>query len=191
MISLPRLMRYDLFVDERYDVSRISDTYKKSFICILLKHRYIPHLNHLLLIPDLFVRPMMTCFWRHYRLHDASWRLNKQKRFFTIKGKLWRHKWRGLGRFIVLLTLLRLVKLMTRFEHHYCSRAKFRMGGTKKPPIPSAFEAQKSPCQIGLIKRNECSSEQNALWQVKEAPCWLIDATSVILHGSLFVLMSH
>ena len=30
-----------------------------TFICILLKHRYIPQINNLLLIPDLFVRPMM------------------------------------------------------------------------------------------------------------------------------------
>ena len=33
---------------------------KKIFICTLLKHRYIPHINPLL-IPDLSVRPMMTC----------------------------------------------------------------------------------------------------------------------------------
>ena len=56
-----RIMRYDLFVEERYNVSRISDTYKKSFICTLLKYRYIPHINNLLLIPDLCVRPMKTC----------------------------------------------------------------------------------------------------------------------------------
>ena len=74
-------MRYDLFVEERYNISRISDTYKKSFICILLKHRYIPHINNLLLIPDLFVRPMITCLRRYYWLHDVfmmsslgSWR---------------------------------------------------------------------------------------------------------------------
>ena len=50
-----------LFVEERFNISRISDTYKNSFICILLKHRYIPHINNLLLIPDSFVRPMMMC----------------------------------------------------------------------------------------------------------------------------------
>ena len=55
-------MRCDLFVEEKYNISRISDTYKKSFICILLKHRYIPHINNLLLIPDLFVRPIMTFY---------------------------------------------------------------------------------------------------------------------------------
>ena len=47
-------MRYDVFVEEGYNTSRISDTYKKAFICILLKHSYIPHINNLLLIPDLF-----------------------------------------------------------------------------------------------------------------------------------------
>ena len=72
---LQRVMRYDLFVG--YDISRITDTYKKSFICILLKHGYIPHINNLLLIPDLFVRRMMTCLCRHYWLHDVLWRLNK------------------------------------------------------------------------------------------------------------------
>ena len=65
-------MRYDLFVEERYNISRISNIYKKPFICILLKHRYIPHINDLLLIPDLFVEPMVTCLWRHYWLHDVS-----------------------------------------------------------------------------------------------------------------------
>ena len=58
-------------VEERYDISRISDTYKKPFICILLKHLYIPHINNLLLMLDLFVRLMMTCLWRHYLLHDV------------------------------------------------------------------------------------------------------------------------
>ena len=54
-------MRYDLYVEERYNISVITDIYKKSFICILLKYRYIPHINSLLLKPDLFVRPIMTC----------------------------------------------------------------------------------------------------------------------------------
>ena len=54
-------MRYELLVEERYNISRISETNKKAFICILLKHRYIPHINNLLLIPDLFLRPMKTC----------------------------------------------------------------------------------------------------------------------------------
>ena len=58
---LQRVMRYDLFVEERYNISRISDTYKKLIICISLTHRYIADINNLLLIPDLFVRPMMTC----------------------------------------------------------------------------------------------------------------------------------
>ena len=65
---LQRVMRYDLFVKERSNISRISDTYKKSYICILLKYRYIPHNNNLLLIPDLFVRPMMMSLWRQIGL---------------------------------------------------------------------------------------------------------------------------
>ena len=62
-------MRYDLSVEERYNISKINDTYQKSFICILLKYRYIS-LNNLLLITDLFTRTMMTFLWRHYWLHD-------------------------------------------------------------------------------------------------------------------------
>ena len=76
----------DLFVEERYNIFRIIDTYKILFICILLKHHYIPHINNLLLIPDWFVRHMMTCLRRHYWLHDVftchhwlSYELNKQK----------------------------------------------------------------------------------------------------------------
>ena len=41
---------------------------KKSGTCVLLKYRYIPHNNNLL---DLFVRPKMTCLWRHHCLHDV------------------------------------------------------------------------------------------------------------------------
>ena len=59
---LQKVMRYDLFVEERYNVLRTSDIYKKSFICFLLKHRYIPHINNLLLIPDLFLRSLMTFY---------------------------------------------------------------------------------------------------------------------------------
>ena len=58
---LQRIMRYDLFVEEMYNISRNSDIYKKSFIYILSKHRYIPRINNLLLKPDLFVRPIMPC----------------------------------------------------------------------------------------------------------------------------------
>ena len=61
IIFLQRVMRCDLFVEEKYNIWRISNTYKKSFICILLKHPYITQINNLLFIPDLFVRPMMTC----------------------------------------------------------------------------------------------------------------------------------
>ena len=77
-----RVMRYGLFVKERYNISRISNTYKRSFICILMKHPYIPHINNVFLIPELFVRSMMTGLWRHYWFHDVLWRLNKQTRFF-------------------------------------------------------------------------------------------------------------
>ena len=33
----------------------------------------------ILLIPDLSVRPMMTCLWRHYLFHDVLWHLNKNE----------------------------------------------------------------------------------------------------------------
>ena len=65
-------MRYDLFVKERCNISRVSGIYKKSFIGILLKHHYISHINSLLLIPDLFVRPTMACLWCHHWCHDLS-----------------------------------------------------------------------------------------------------------------------
>ena len=77
IIFLQMVMRYELFAEERYNILSINDLYKKSFICILLKHHYIPHINNLLLILDLFVRPIMTCLWRHYWPHDVLWRLNK------------------------------------------------------------------------------------------------------------------
>ena len=48
------------------------------------KYPYIPHISNLFLIPDLFVRPMMTCLWCHYWFHEVLWRLNKQKRVFTL-----------------------------------------------------------------------------------------------------------
>ena len=67
------------FCEERYNISRISDTYKKSFICILLKYRYILHTLLHILIRDFLVRPMMTYLWRHHWLHDVLWRLSKQK----------------------------------------------------------------------------------------------------------------
>ena len=82
---MQRVMRYEPFVEERCNISRIVDTYKKSFICILAKHRYIPHTDNLLLIPDLFVRPMKMCLWRHNWLHDVLWRLNKQKKINHIR----------------------------------------------------------------------------------------------------------
>ena len=89
--NLDKCFAEDLFVEERYNIFRIIDTYKILFICILLKHHYIPHINNLLLIPDWFVRHMMTCLRRHYWLHDVftchhwlSYELNKQKFFFTI-----------------------------------------------------------------------------------------------------------
>ena len=126
-------------MEDRYNISRISDTYKKSFICILLKYRYIPHNNNLLLIPDLFVRSMMTCIWRHYWLHDVLWRLNKQKGFLPY-GVINREACVGSLFSITLWTLLRLVKLIIRFEHHFCSRTKVRMGGRQK----AVFEGRKS-----------------------------------------------
>ena len=44
---LQRVMRYDPFVEERYNILRISDTCKKSFSYILLKYCYIPHNDNL------------------------------------------------------------------------------------------------------------------------------------------------
>ena len=77
---LQRVIRYDFFVEERYNISRISDTCKNLFTCILLKHRYIPYINNRLLIRDL-----ITCLWRHYWLNDVLGRLNKQKVFLSYK----------------------------------------------------------------------------------------------------------
>ena len=58
---LQKVMGYDLFVEERYNISRINDTYKKYFTCIFLKHRHISHINNLLLIQDL-----CYLWWRVY-----------------------------------------------------------------------------------------------------------------------------
>ena len=53
-----------LFVEDRYNISRISDTYKKLFICILLKYRCIPQNKNLLLILDF----LLDLSWR---VHDV------------------------------------------------------------------------------------------------------------------------
>ena len=84
---LQRVMRYYLFVG--YDISRITDTYKKSFICILLKHGYIPHINNLFLIPDLFARRMMTCLCRPYWLHDVLWCLPYKVNYDVLSREAW------------------------------------------------------------------------------------------------------
>ena len=108
------VMRNDLFVDKRYNISRISDTYKKSFICILLKYCYIRHNN----------------FFCNIRLICET--------CDDILGKLCRHKLRSLGRLIViniLWTFLQLVKLLTTFgDQCCCSRRKFRIDGQKASP---------------------------------------------------------
>ena len=65
----------------------------------------------------------------------------------TIKNYIWIfypfiffvtsiHDWTG-GFLLFLWTLLRLVNLLTKFEHHGCSRTKVRIGGgdSKKPPL--------------------------------------------------------
>ena len=74
---LETLMSYDLFVEERYNISRISGHIKKIIYLHFLRHRYIPHINNLLLISDLLVKPIMTCKWRHYWLQNvlmtSSW----------------------------------------------------------------------------------------------------------------------
>ena len=81
----------------------------------------------------------MTCIWRHYWLHDVLWRLNKQKGFLPY-GVINREACVGSLFSITLWTLLRLVKLMIRFEHHFCSRTKVRMRGRQK----AVFEGRKS-----------------------------------------------
>ena len=68
---LQRVMRYDLHWKRGMIFQELVTHAKKPFICILLKHLYIPHINNLLLMLDLFVRLMMTCLWRHYLLHDV------------------------------------------------------------------------------------------------------------------------
>ena len=50
------------FCGREYSISRISDTYKKSFICNLLKHRRVPCINNLLLIP----KYLWVLWWRIY-----------------------------------------------------------------------------------------------------------------------------
>ena len=144
-------MRYDLFWEERYDILRIIHTYKKSFTWILLKHCYVPHINNLLLILDLFVKPIITCLWHHYWLQDVLWRLTK----------LWRHKSRGLGYsqfWIILLTLLNLVKLLSRFELPCCSAAlEEKLGcGDQKASHPPCFWSAKN----SVSNRVEYSSKR-------------------------------
>ena len=82
-------MRYDVFVEESYNISRISDTYKKLFIWILLKYRCIPHNNNLLLILDF----LLDLSWRVHDviiifmtcLHNLiAYEQNKENNFFTI-----------------------------------------------------------------------------------------------------------
>ena len=71
MKFLQRVMRYDLFVEKRYNILRICDTYNKWYTCILLKSRCICHINNLSLIPDLSVKFLMKCLWRHYWPHEV------------------------------------------------------------------------------------------------------------------------
>ena len=44
----------NFFAEQRYNISKISDI-QKSFICNLLKYRYIPHSN------ESFVNSRFTC----------------------------------------------------------------------------------------------------------------------------------
>ena len=118
----------DLLVEERYNIFRIIDTYKILFICILLKHHYIPHINNLLLIPDWFMRHMMTCLRRHYWLHDVftrhhwlSYELNKQIFFSTIYGRLWPYKSKGLSWFIVLNIFMSSTTVVETTNHVWTS----------------------------------------------------------------------
>ena len=71
---LQRVIMYDLFVEGRYNIfEHIWKIFYLHFAETLLH----THINGLLLIPDLFVRPMMTCLWYYYCLNDVLWSLNK------------------------------------------------------------------------------------------------------------------
>ena len=112
---------------------KTSDTYKKSFIWILLKHYFMPHNNNLLLIPDLNIRIMMTSLWRHYWLYEHHWllhELNKQKKYLPYKVN-YDITSREVLVDLFLWNLLRLLKLLTTLEHQCCSRTKVRIGVPK------------------------------------------------------------
>ena len=140
-------MRYDLFWEERYDILRIIHTYKKSFTWILLKHCYVPHINNLLLILDLFVKPIITCLWHHYWLQDVLWRLTK----------LWRHKSRGLGLFTVLNIFINPTTFGETTDQVWtslllcCSWGKVRMWWPKSLPPPMFLKCKKLRVKQGWI----------------------------------------
>ena len=86
-------MRCDLFMEEKYNISRINDTWKNNLFAFCWNIATYLYINNLFLIPDLPVRPIvrltcddfvydfiiefMTCLWHH---HWLSYELNKQKK---------------------------------------------------------------------------------------------------------------
>ena len=133
----------------------------------MLKHPYISHINNLLLTPDLFVKPMMTCLWRYYWLHDVLLRRKVFLPNYLNHDVISWKSWVDSQFWIILWTLLRLVKLLTKFEHHYCSRTYVKMrggwwgGGEGKKPLHCVFEAHKNLCQIRLKCKKNVSFWEN------------------------------
>ena len=90
-------MRCDLFMEEKYNISRINDTWKNNLFAFCWNIATYLYINNLFLIPDLSVRPIvrltcddfvydfiiefMTCLWHH---HWLSYELNKQKNKQTV-----------------------------------------------------------------------------------------------------------
>ena len=138
-------MRYDLFVEERYNNSTISGTYKNYLHFVEISLHTQNNNNNLLLIPDLFVRPMVTCLWRYYWLHDLFTQHNSfhKNKISTKKNYLtWNYDttsweaWVDSQFWIFLWTLLWLV--LTTIEY-YCA-LELKLG----------WESQKD--RVGLIQ---------------------------------------
>ena len=119
---LLRAVRYDLFVEVRYNNSTTSGTYKNylHFVEISLHTQN----NNNLLIPDLFVRPYLRIFVKNY----LPWNYDTTSWEAWVDSQFW----------IFLWTLQRLVKLLTTIEY-YCV-LELKLGG----------ESQKD--RVGLIQ---------------------------------------
>lgn len=101
---LLRAVRYDLFVEVRYNNSTTSGTYKNylHFVEISLHTQN----NNNLLIPDLFVRPYLRIFVKNY----LPWNYDTTSWEAWVDSQFW----------IFLWTLQRLIKLLTTSEHNCC-----------------------------------------------------------------------